>query len=183
MRKISSIMSKIAQEMTDYEDFQKAAVEATPAVQELLDLPDLLTYGVQRQGFHVDSSSWLRYDPDISITIASVKAGAKIPTHNHGTWEIVAPYRGSLSYIGYERVDDGARPGFAELRPSDRRPLNQGDIAVCPPPPHDVHGWTVETDTYLLAVVGPDISTRRQYYTPDQNSYLEKEAMWPRLLG
>ena len=38
-------------------------------------------------------------------------------------------------------------------------------MSVCPPPPHDVHGFTALTDDlYIVAMVGGNFAPIRQYY-------------------
>ncbi|MQB01879.1 MAG: hypothetical protein GEU78_16640 [Actinobacteria bacterium] len=174
---------EIANVMRGEEEFAHKSQLALPALERLLARPDLLTIGIARTGFHVDRSSWLYFDPDIAVTIGFIKAGQVVPIHNHGTWEIVAPYRGRVTYTAYERADDGQTPGHAQLEVASKEVLYSGQVALCPPPPHDVHGWTVDEDTYLLAVVGPGLHTRREYYEPGEQRYLEKEAQWPNLLA
>lgn len=183
MATLRSTIINVVEAFESFEDYHEAVKNATPYIEQLLKRPDLLTTGIERTGYHVDKSSWLYYDPDLSITIAQVPEGKVIPVHDHGTWEIVAPYRGVVDYTEYRRVDDGSEPGSAALEVVDQRRLMMGDIATCPPPPNDVHGWTVKADTYLLAVVGPEIRTRRAYFDPDAQIYLEKEALWPRLMA
>jgi predicted metal-dependent enzyme (double-stranded beta helix superfamily) len=182
MKSTRDLIKSIVNSMDEPADFAEALALAETYLRELADLPDLLTFGIERHGFHVDNSSWLYYDPDMAIDLAYLGAGTHVPAHNHGTWEILAPYRGRVSYTGYERADDGTRPGRACLRVSDQREIGPGDVVFCPPPPHDIHAWTAETDVYLIGVFRA-IRSRREYFDPDTGTYFEKEASWPRLVG
>lgn len=172
---LRNVIDAMAQDL----DFATASQLAVRHIEVLLERPDLLASGIQRRGFHVAQSSWLYYDPEYSIAVAKISAGSTIPTHNHGTWEIVAPYVGSLRYTAYESIPDPDRPGHAELKVLEERVLNAGDISLVPPPPCDVHGWSVLTDTYLLAIVGPGVLTNRTYYEEGTSRYFEREASWP----
>lgn len=179
MKSLGSVLRAIVSAVEDQGNFASAANRASPHVKELLDFPDLLANGIERRGFHVIRSSWLYYDPEFSITVAEVPGGSEIPVHNHGTWEIVAPYRGSVQYTSYRRSENPTGPGKAELEVVEARLLEAGDIALVPPPPHDIHGWTVLTDTYLLGIVGPGVSTTRSYFDPGRSSYFDRNARWP----
>lgn len=172
-------LRRVIDVMARENDFTVATALVMPHIEQLLQRPDLLASGIQRRGFHVARSSWLYYDPGYSIAVAEIAAGSKIPTHNHGTWEIVAPYRGSIQYTAYKSSTDPDRPGHAELEVLEERILTAGDISVVPPPPGDIHGWSVLTNTYLLAIVGPGLLSKRTYYDEGTTRYFEKETGWP----
>jgi predicted metal-dependent enzyme (double-stranded beta helix superfamily) len=162
----------------------KAEHEAIPVLQRLLRRPDLLELGVKRDGNHTGESLWLYYDHELSIMTARMPQGTSIPIHNHGTWEVVGVYRGAIKYTMYERADDLSQPYYAELRVVDDRIMRPEDVSICPPPPHDVHGFTALTDdTYIVAIVGGQFAPIRQYYNPHEKYYIERHQQAWRLGG
>ena len=157
---------------------------AIPYMERLLARPDLPELGVKRDGNHTGDSLWLYYDHELSIMIARMPKGVSIPVHNHGTWEVVAVYQGEIKYTMYERADDMSKPGYADLKVVDDRIMKKSDISVCPPPPHDVHGFTaLSDDLMIMAIVGGNFAPVRQYYQPDKKSYVERGQQEWRLGG
>jgi len=59
----------------------------------------------------------LHEEPDHSLAVFAVNwlPGRGAPPHDHGTWAVVAGVVGTERNIGYRRLDDGSRPGHAEL--------------------------------------------------------------------
>ena len=47
--------------------------------------------------------------------------------HNHLTWAVVAGIEGEEFEVGYDRLDDGSRPGYAELSRSGEETLRPSD--------------------------------------------------------
>ena len=160
----------------------KAAVAATASLQKLLQRPDLFDLGVPREGNHTGESLWLYYDYDLSILTAGLPKGTSVPVHNHGTWEIVAVYRGAIKYTMYERMDDRSRRYYSQLQVVEDRIMQPLDVSVCPLPPHDIHGFTALTDdTHIVAVVGGPYSPVREYHRPTERFYIEQHQQAWRL--
>ncbi|MBX9945789.1 MAG: hypothetical protein K2Y40_17030 [Reyranella sp.] len=74
----------------------------------------------------------LSEDPDHRFALyASAGApGKKVPPHNHTTWAIIAGVHGAERNVVYDRLDNGAREGFVQLReaPAKEKTLRRGDV-------------------------------------------------------
>jgi len=69
---------------------------------------------IAEKGF---SFNLLHEEADHALAVAILSwlpSGATLP-HNHGTWGIVVGLKGSEKNIFWRRIDDGSRPGYAEL--------------------------------------------------------------------
>jgi len=140
----------------------------------LMARPDLLSMGIPRQGNNVAFSQYLYYDGQLSILLYQVPKDKPIPAHDHGIWETVFVYRGRMKHVVYQRMDDGTKPGFADLKPVDDRVLEQGDMALVAPP-HDIHSFTGLTDeTFGITVVNGAYKPDRHYYNPTEKTYQVK---------
>ena len=138
----------------------------------LMARPDLLALGVPREGNNVAQSYYLYLDDRMSILLFQVPKGKVIPPHDHGIWESLFVYRGRIKHTVYERADDGAVPGVAELKIVDDRILERGDGAVVAPPA-DIHSFmALADDTYGLTVVNGSYKPDRHYYQPEEKTYL-----------
>jgi len=57
--------------------------------------------------------------------------------HNHKTWAVVAGIQGQEHETNYTRVDDGSKPGYANLIKSHEETLLPGQVSCCLP--EDIH--------------------------------------------
>ena len=101
-------------------------IEALQApLKRIVAQPDLLSLGVKRQGNHIDNSKYLYYDGQLVISLDEFPKGKRIPPHDHGVWEALVVYKGSFDHTVYERLDDGSKEGFADLKTVDDRRLSR----------------------------------------------------------
>jgi predicted metal-dependent enzyme (double-stranded beta helix superfamily) len=161
-------------------DMSAARAEATPYFQKLLKRPDLLQIGTKREGNHTADSQWLYYDYELLINTAKLPEAA-LPVHNHGTWELIAVYKGALKYHEYERDDDDSEPNYSKLRVVQDKILRPGDVAICAMPPHDIHSFRALTADTVIMAAGGQFAPIRQYHNPEENYYIERnEKSWLR---
>jgi len=81
------------------------------------------------------------------------------PPHNHGTWAVVAGVDGPERNTFWQRVDDGSRPGHAEIVKAGERTFREGEVLCLMP--EAIHSVVNETDrvTLSLHVYGRHINT------------------------
>ena len=76
----------------------------------------------------------LSEDPDhrFALYASAGGAGKKVPPHNHTSWAIIAGVHGAERNVVYDRLDDGTREGFVQLREASakEKTLKRGDV-IC----------------------------------------------------
>ncbi len=97
--------------------------------------------------------------------------GRGAPPHNHGTWAVVAGVDGPEKNVFWSRVDDGSRPGYAEIRPERAQVFGPGEVVAFLP--HDIHSVVNETAavTVSLHVYGKHLNyTGRSQFDPERRT-------------
>jgi predicted metal-dependent enzyme (double-stranded beta helix superfamily) len=101
------------------------------------------------QGFGVHL---LHEEPDhaLAVFVVSWLPSRGAPPHDHGTWAVVAGVRGVERNIHYRRVDDGSRPGYAQLEVKHGLDAGAGEL-ICMKSGgiHSVHNETDDTTLSL----------------------------------
>jgi predicted metal-dependent enzyme (double-stranded beta helix superfamily) len=93
------------------------------------------------QGFSVHL---LHEEPnhDLAVFLLSWLPNRGTTPHNHKTWAVVVGIEGQEQEVNYERLDDGSKPGFADLTRTGEHVMTAGDIARCYP--EHIHSvWNV----------------------------------------
>ena len=81
-------------------------------------------------------------DHDLAVFLISWLPDRGTTPHNHKTWAVVVGMEGSEQEVNYERLDDGSRPGYADLKPGETQVMKAGDVARCYP--EHIHSvWNV----------------------------------------
>jgi predicted metal-dependent enzyme (double-stranded beta helix superfamily) len=120
----------------------------------------------ETQGFGVHL---LHEEPDhtLAVLAASWLPGRGAPPHNHGTWAVVTGVDGPERNVFWKRVDDGSRPGYAEIVEQGAKVFGPGDVVTFMP--DSIHSVVNETDavTVSLHVYGTHVNyTTRSQYDP-----------------
>jgi predicted metal-dependent enzyme (double-stranded beta helix superfamily) len=95
----------------------------------------------EEQGFGVHL---LHEEPnhDLAVFVISWLPNRGTTPHNHKTWAVVVGMEGQEQEINYDRLDDGSKPGFADLKHSGAQVVTAGDVARCYP--EHIHSvWNV----------------------------------------
>jgi predicted metal-dependent enzyme (double-stranded beta helix superfamily) len=127
---------------------------------------------IWEQGFGVHL---LHEEPnhDLSIFLISWLPNRGTTPHNHKTWAVVVGMEGREQEVNWDRLDDGTKPGYADLQRDGERVMSAGDIALCYP--EDIHSvWNVGSGISMsLHTYGRHINyTGRSEFDPVRN--LEK---------
>ncbi len=121
-------------------DNRRRMEQAKPLLERLLRDPDLKAHSAQWPSTEGYKNLLLYVDPDHHFAInAVVRApGRKGSVHDHAdAWVLYGVLDGSESLERYERIDDGGRPGYAELRLSSVTVGIAGKVDLVPP--HAIH--------------------------------------------
>ena len=110
----------------------------------------VLEHLVKDDGLRAISATWpsteggknllLYVDPDHGFAINAVVRvpGRKGRPHDHGeAWVLYGVLDGTESLERYDRLDDGSKPGHAEIKLTSVTTGSQGKVDLVPP--HDIH--------------------------------------------
>ncbi|MCC6671162.1 MAG: cysteine dioxygenase family protein [Planctomycetes bacterium] len=65
--------------------------------------------------------------------------GQATPIHDHSCWGVMGMVAGELTVVNYDRLDDGSRPGYAELQEADTEVARPGVVSHVLPPYRELH--------------------------------------------
>ncbi len=127
----------------------------------------------QEQGFGVHL---LHEEDDHSLAVFVIcwLPGRGAPAHDHGTWAVVAGVKGNERNVRYKRLDDGKKPGHADLEIKDENTAGPGEL-VCVRS-SGIHAVWNDSDaiTVSLHTYGRHINhTGRSVFDPDEGTQKE----------
>ena len=110
-----------------------------------------------KQGFGVHL---LHEEPDHTLAIFAVSwlPHRGTPPHDHGTWAVVAGVDGPEMNKFFKRVDDGTRPGHAELRKIGEKVFDVGEVVAIPSGRVHIVWNETENITLSLHIYGKHIN-------------------------
>jgi rhodanese-related sulfurtransferase/predicted metal-dependent enzyme (double-stranded beta helix superfamily) len=123
----------------------------------------------------------LSEDPDHRFSLyASAGAKRTVPPHNHTTWAIIAGVHGAERNVVYDRLDNGAREGFVQLRENvaKEKTLRTGDfIAFLPDDFHHIETPTDSGDALHLHFYGLSLEHLPDRVSVDKTTNVAKRYM------
>jgi len=111
--------------------------KAKPLLEQLLKDATLKAHSAAWPSTEGRKNLLLYVDPDHHFVINAVvrMPGRTGSVHDHAdAWVLYGVLDGSESLERFERVDDGSRPGYAEVRLSSVTTGTQGKVDLVPPP-------------------------------------------------
>ena len=98
-------------------------------------------------------------DGSLCLFSLVIPAGAETPVHDHLAWGLVGVYRGDQSETVYRRLDDGSKPGYAEVELQKEFLNEPGHAAVFAV--GDMHSIEYGDDTFFIRVTGGDVESKK----------------------
>ena len=103
----------------------------------------------------------LHKDPNNRFVVLSLvwMPGQATPIHDHSCWGVMGLIENSLEEVCYDRLDDGSRAEFADLKQSRGSDVGRGSVAYLLPPYEEIHriGNNTGKPTVSLHVYGRDL--------------------------
>ncbi len=115
----------------------------------------------------------LHEEPDHTLAVfaAAWLPGRGAAPHNHLTWAVVAGVEGLETNTFWKRLDDGSRPGYAEIRRQGDKVFGPGDVVSLMP--DVIHSVVNATDrvTVSLHSYGMHLNhTGRSEFDPEKKT-------------
>lgn len=149
--------------------------EAAERLSVLSRNDDLMRYGLALGPADASTNNFLlwREEPNVLLAIAQFDQHYVSPVHEHDHyWVIGCGYRGHDRWDMYERLDDGSKKGFADLKLVDRYDLSPGKTAIMPPPPCSIHSHNNQFDgsslELIFSMAEPSDPSRRIVYDVEE---------------
>lgn len=111
-------------------------------------------------------------EPEFVLFSMVLPAHESTKIHNHLAWGLIGLAQGRQREVQYHRLDDGHAPDYAELRESDQRMLELGEITRLLPPQDDIHIISTLSDVPSISIhlLGNDLGgIPRQLFYPEEH--------------
>ena len=160
-------------------DNERRMARAKPLLELLLNDPDLKAHSATWPSTEGYKNLVLYVDPDHHFVINAV---VRVPgrtgnVHDHAdAWVLYGVLDGSEKLERYERVDDGKRPGHAEVRLSSVTTGTQGKVDLVPPRAiHAEQGGPTRSVAIIVRTqrLGEGTVLQHTYY-PTTNTVVER---------
>jgi len=129
-------------------------------LEKLLGNPELLTKHLGDPPPYAERAT-IGHDPetDVHVLVHGREKAGKSSVHDHGPcWVVYGNYRNPTRMRRWRRLDDGGRPGHAELE-LQKEFLNEPGHAVAFAV-SDIHSIEYGDDTFFIRVTGGDVEAK-----------------------
>lgn len=137
---------------------------------------DARTPNTERYARHL-----LHKDPRERFVVVSLVwlPGQGTPVHDHSTWGVAGIVANELRIVNYVRLDDGRKPGTAELREASAISAGPGTVLYVLPPNDEFHLLenASHRTTITLHVYGKEI-THFNVFDVEKNTYRSSDVAY-----
>lgn len=133
------------------------------------------THGMDIRGGEIHKEP----DGTLALMLARFPHEAETPVHNHHSWGVVCVVAGRDRYIHWKRLDDGSRPGYAEIAVEWERTLEPGEVVHFADTPGDIHSQQgIDAPVWELVFFGRDPNVKpRLYFDPAAHTVTANQAL------
>lgn len=133
------------------------------------------THGMDIRGGEIHKEP----DGTLTLMLARFPHEAETPVHNHHSWGVVCVVAGRDRYVHWQRLDDGSRPGYAEVAVEWERTLEPGDVVHFADTPGDIHSQQgIDAPVWELVFFGRDPNVKpRLYFDPAARTVTAQQAL------
>ena len=128
------------------------------------------TYSLDQ--FLADTRATIGHDPetDVHVLVHARPKASKSSVHDHGPcWVVYGNYKNPTRMRRWRRLDDGSKPGYAEVEVSRDFMNEAGHASVFAV--GDIHSIEYGDDTFFLRVTGGDVETKKTLrFDPEKKS-------------
>ena len=103
----------------------------------------------ERQGIGINILNQENNDTNL-VEVISWLPGLGVAPHDHQTWGVVVGIDGMEMNIEWRRLDDGSKPGYAELKKYRETKVSKGDVLTFMP--NDIHSVRNDGDRPSLSL-------------------------------
>ena len=158
---------------------QRRMERAKPLLEKLVMEPSLKAHSAEWPCTDGYKNLLLYVDPDHAFVVNAVvrMPGRSGSVHDHAdAWVLYGMLDGSESLERYERIDDGSRPGYAEVKLASITTGSQGKVDLVPP--HAIHaeqGGPTRSVAMIVRSQKLGQGTVLQHtYDPKKNTVIER---------
>lgn len=121
------------------------------------------------RGNRANHGSYLLYRENpggegLSVSAVVWGPGDHAPAHDHHTWGMIGVVQNTLTETRFRRLDDGSRPGFAQIERDRVGNYKPGEVSLLIPDVDEIHQMDNVTDrpTLEIHVYGRDLQGLRR---------------------
>lgn len=110
-------------------------------------------------------------DPEFVVLAYIWEPGMVDTVHDHGSWGVLSSLFGAIDEIKYQRLDDGSREGFADLRPHSPLVMHPGETTSILPLDPGIHRLSNVAEGHSVSIHVYGQPVRRgyiRYFYPEE---------------